>query len=51
MKWMWEPFDVGLGPQPIHFVIICSLAVLQVFGELPKVCTNKYGGSSSMMVH
>ncbi len=27
MEWMWEPFHVGLGPQPLHLDIICSLAV------------------------
>ena len=36
MEWMWEPFHVGLGPQPLHLDIICSLA-------------DKYGGSGVMV--
>ena len=26
LEWIWEPFHVGLGPQPIHHDIICSQA-------------------------
>jgi hypothetical protein len=25
LKWMWEPFDVGLGPQPMHHNIRCII--------------------------
>ncbi len=46
---MWEPFHVGLGPQPIHPCIICSLAVTQEISKLPKFWADKYGGSGVMV--
>ncbi len=49
MEWMWEPFHVGIGPQPLHLDIICSLAVTQEISQLSKFCGNKYGGSGVMV--
>jgi hypothetical protein len=49
MEWVWEPFHVGLGPQPIHPYIICSLAVTQEISQLPKFWADKYGGSGMMV--
>ncbi len=49
MEWMWEPFHVGLGPQPIHASIICSLAVTQEISQLPKFWADKYCGSGMMV--
>jgi hypothetical protein len=37
VKWMWEPFCVGLRPQPMHQDIISSPAAeTQAFGQLPS---------------
>jgi len=33
---IWEPFHVGLEPQPLHHGVICSSAVNQNFRRLPK---------------
>jgi hypothetical protein len=49
MELMREPFHVGLGPQPLHLDIICSLAVTQEISQLSKFCGNKYGGSGMMV--
>jgi hypothetical protein len=49
MEWMWEPFYVGLRPQPIHPCIICSLAVTQEISQLPKFWADKYGSSGVMV--
>ncbi len=49
MEWIWETFHVGLGPQPIHPYIICSLAVTQETSQLPKFGAYKYGGSGVMV--
>jgi hypothetical protein len=49
MEWMREPFHVGLGHQPLHLDIICSLAVTQEISQLSKFCGNKYGGSGMMV--
>jgi len=49
MEWMREPFHVGLGPQPLHLDIICSLAVTQEISQLSEFCGNKYGGSGMMV--
>jgi hypothetical protein len=46
---MWEPFHVGLGPQPMHPDIICSHAATQEFGQLPKFRANKYDGNVFMV--
>ncbi len=46
---MWEQFHVGLGPQPIHPCIICSLAATQEISQLPKFGAYKYGGSGMMV--
>ena len=49
MEWMSEPFHVGVGPQPFHLDIICSLAVTQEISQLTKFCGNKYDGSGKMV--
>ena len=49
MEWMWEPFHVGLGPQPFHLDIICSLAVTQEISQLLKFGAYKYGYSWVMV--
>ncbi len=46
---MWEPLNAGLGPQPLHLDIICSLAVTQEISQLSEFCCNKYGGSGMMV--
>jgi hypothetical protein len=48
IEWIWEPFYVGLGPQPVHPYIICSQADPR-FLLTPKFWANKYG-SCGMMV-
>ena len=35
LMWMWEPFHVGLGQQPIHHHSICGPAATQEFHKLP----------------
>ena len=49
LEWMWEPFHVGLGPQPMHCDITCSHSVTQEFGQLMMFGANKYGGSGMMV--
>jgi hypothetical protein len=49
MEWMWKPFHVGLGPQPLHLDIICSLAVTQEISQIPKSWADTYGGSGMMV--
>ncbi len=46
---MWEPFHVGLEPQPIHPCIIFSITVTQEISHLPKFWADKYGGSGVMV--
>ena len=41
---MWEPFHVGLGPQPMH------LDITPEFGQLPNFETNKYGERGMVVV-
>jgi hypothetical protein len=36
LTWMWEPFQVGLEPQPMHCGVICQPAVTQGFSCIPK---------------
>jgi hypothetical protein len=45
LKWIWEPFQVDLGPQPMHLDIICSPAATQEIGQLPNIEMSKYDGS------
>ncbi len=36
LKWMWEPFHVGLEPQPLHNGNVCCPAVTQFSSRYPK---------------
>ncbi len=49
MEWMWIPFQLGLGSQPMHLDIICSLTVTQEFFKSSKICAIKFGGSGMMV--
>jgi hypothetical protein len=44
LELMWEPFNVGLGQQPIHHDIISSEATTREFQKLPEILANKCGG-------
>ena len=51
VEWMWAPFHVSLGPQPINLDIICSFTVTQAFSQLLKAYKYKYGyGGNGMMM-
>jgi len=39
---VWEPFNVGLEPQPLHNGVVCSPAVNQNFCWLPFMLTSMF---------
>jgi hypothetical protein len=51
LKWIWESFHVGLGPQPMNLDIICSLRGFDMleFFQLHKIKTGKCDGSCMML--
>ena len=46
---IWEPFHVGLRPQPMHLDIICSPAVIQESGKNHTFLVKKNGDSGLMV--
>jgi hypothetical protein len=44
LSWMWEPFQVGPEPQPLHCGMICSPAVTQK----NQILVHKCGGNGMM---
>ncbi len=50
-EWIWKPFHVGLGPQPMLHDIICTVHLNQEFGQLPIIWADGCGGVVNPSAH